>query len=284
MEKPQENIIEEVKNPKKGNNFNVPIVPSPELDDASEDLLALGQAIDRDLGVGKENLEKIDNSLRSVKVTVGGMEFTVEDAEKIPDLKMNMGIWKEIENGNDNNVNKLTHLTPNITDCLVELYRNKFMPMVLLSQLKTLPDEVAKRLANINGQLYLDRLTHISDVVAEFLGCHPNRVVLNGLTHISDIAAENLSKNEHDIWLDGLTSLSNKTAESLAKCSGSLRLWGLITLSDEVAERLSQYTGNYLGLHNLRTISDKAAKYFAKEFKYLDAPEVEEQIRRFKKR
>ncbi|MBP9686797.1 MAG: hypothetical protein KBD66_03280 [Candidatus Doudnabacteria bacterium] len=84
----------------------------------SGELSKLHDAIIHDKSIKIEDVENIDQLARNTKIDVGGEIMTVEEAEKVPDLKMNVEIWKEMRDGNFKNTVKITRITPQVSKYL----------------------------------------------------------------------------------------------------------------------------------------------------------------------
>jgi hypothetical protein len=166
MEKRIENLIEETKDSPEQERRGGFEMSGDEAHNVAAELSLLHNLIDHDKSVTGADLKKVEENLKNMKMDVGGDMMTVEEAERIPDFKMNVEIWKEIEEGNFNNSGKLTYITP----------------------------RVAESLSKHKGDLYLHRLTSLSDTAAESLSKHKGVLDLSGLTSLSDMAAESLSK------------------------------------------------------------------------------------------
>jgi hypothetical protein len=179
----------------------------------AETLDTLHDAISHDRPITESNLSDLTTAIQGLSIYVGGTLMSVGEVEKIPDIKRNLEIFKEIQGGDFGNTKELTFITPLI----------------------------AEHLSKLKGDLYLRGLTTLSDTAAEHLSKHEGNLWLSGLTTLSDTAAEHLSKHEGNLDLDGLTTLSDTAAEYLSKHKGILDLRGLTTLSDIAAEHLSKH-------------------------------------------
>jgi len=212
----KENTFQEINDPtnaSKKQGFEM--VAGIETTKVTETLATLHEAITHDRPITQSNLNDLTTAIGAISIDVGGTLMSISEAEKIPDLKRNMEIFKEIQGGDFSNSNELTFITPLI----------------------------AEHLSKHEGNLFLSGLTTLSDSAAEHLSKHEGDLYLSGLITITDTASESLSKHEGDLYLDGLTTLSDSAAESLSKHKGTLYLSGLTTLSDDDAEFLSKQEG-----------------------------------------
>ncbi len=197
-----------------------------------------------------EDLMNTERALGELKVDVCGEFMTIDEIKRIPDFEHNLWIWRQMKEGDFDNVFLLTFVTPHIF----------------------------KILLTHKGTLWLNRVTNISDQMIESISQHKGALRLDGLRHISDQAAEFMSKHEGMLFLNGVTSLSISAAESLSKHIGLVSLNGLITLSDEAAEMFSKDGGD-LFLDSLTTLSDKAVESLAKSNRKIDcSDELRERI------
>ena len=120
---------------------------------------------------------------------------------------------------------------------------------ILYLGLTSMSDKAAEALANHGGvYLSLNGLTSLSDslghiALTEKLANYEGNLYLDGLASLSDNAAETLAKHKGNLYLRGLTSLGDNLAEVLAKHKGDLYLWGQTSLSDNAAEALAKYRG-----------------------------------------
>jgi hypothetical protein len=181
-----------------------------------------------------------------------------------------------------------------ISDAALEVF-SSYEIKLELNGLTELSDAAAESLSKHKGDLELNGLTELSDAAAESLSRHKGDLYLNGLTELSDAVAECFSKFQDSLQLGGLTEIKDTSAhlalanllksksysadhielpsvqkisdaalEALSTSEFSLCLNGLGELSDTAAEILSQYSGNYLKLEGLTSLSKKAAQSLAK--------------------
>ncbi len=123
MEIPKENIIHEtIESPEnKREGFEISTEQARQITD---ELSRLDDAINHDQPIRVEDLENLNEVARGTKIDIGGEIMTVEEAENIPDLKMNIEIWNEMREGNFENTNKLTRIIPAISRYLEKVEGN----------------------------------------------------------------------------------------------------------------------------------------------------------------
>ncbi len=140
----------------------------------AEELSIISNAIDHNSPIRVEDLDSFNGLAKNTKINVGGEMMTVEEAEKIPDLKMNTKIWKEMSEGNFDNTSKLTRITPRVSKYLKASYvinlsgltsvDGLVLPRVLrnsllLNGLKSAEGLVFPR--SVDGVIFLQSLTTI---------------------------------------------------------------------------------------------------------------------------
>jgi len=272
-----ENTFKEIKDTNGApNKQGLEMVAGKETTEVTESLDTLHDAITHDRPITESTLTGLTTAIGTLSINVGGITMSVAETENNPDIKRNMEIFKEIQDGDFSNSHELTFITP-----LIAEYLSKHEGILLLEGLTTLSDIAAEHLSKHEGDLYLRGLTTLSDIAAEHLSKHKGRLDLDGLTTLSDTAAEHFSKHKGRLDLDGLTTLSDTAAEHLSKHEGDLWLFGLTTLSDIAAEHLSKHEGD-LWLRGLTTLSDIAAEHLSKH-KYLRVSEdIRAKINTFK--
>ena len=158
-----------------------------------------------------------------------------------------------------------------ISDAALEVF-SSYEIKLELNGLTELSDAAAESLSRHKGDLYLNGLTELSDAVAECFSKFQDSLQLGGLTEIKDTSAHlalaNLLKSKSysadHIELPSVQKISDAALEALSTSEFSLCLNGLGELSDTAAEILSQYSGNYLKLEGLTSLSKKAAQSLAK--------------------
>jgi len=238
METPA-NTFQEINDPTNApKKHGLEIVSGTETTKVTESLDTLHHAISHDTPITESNLSDLTTAIQGLSIDVGGTPMSIAEAEKIPDLKRNMEIFKEIQGGNVSNTEHLTFITP-----LIAEYLSKHKGYLDLSGLTTLTDTAAEHLSKHKGTLDLEGLTTLSDTAIESLSKHKGGLGLSGLTTITDTAAESLSKHKGGLGLSSLTTLTDTAAEHLSKHEGGINLSGLTTLSDTVAEYLSKHVG-----------------------------------------
>jgi hypothetical protein len=253
------------------------ITKTLELTKFADDISKINEAINHDRKINLSDVENIEKTIGQIKVNIGGEEMTIEEAKKIPKLKENIKIWKEIREGSFDNIRNLTFLIPEIAE-----YLSKYKGILWLNGLSSISDTATEHLSKHEGPIQLNGLIVISDTVAKYLSKNNGKIWLNGLTSISDTAAEHLSEHEGDLFLDSLTSISDTVAEHLSKHNGEISLGGLASISDTAAEHLSHKKNIYL--FGLTSISDIAAEHFSKGPNLLYTNKIiQEKIDKYKK-
>ena len=268
MEKPEENIIEEAKNPaKKIKGMGVDMSPSVELDNLKGGLDSLSNLISHDSPITGKKMEILNDSLQGIKINIGGQVMTVEEAEKIPDLKENLKIWREILAGKFKNLGmddlKLTFLIPEVAEALCKYTGDR----IDLPHVKTISDEVAEKLSKCKSTLFLRGLTTLSDESARYFGKYKGgHLIFSRLYELSDKATEYLCEYRGGLQFQGRTIFSDKALGYLSKQhqSNSMHLYGVTSLSDEGAKNLAEHEGEILDLPGLATITDTAAELLSK--------------------
>jgi hypothetical protein len=116
------------------------------------ELSKLNDAILHDKPIHIEDLEDLSKVAKGTKIDVGGEIMTLEEAENIPDLKMNVEIWKEMKEGKFDNISKLTRITPSVSKYLENVKGSIDLKSLTSAEGLILP-------ATINRGLFLDSLT-----------------------------------------------------------------------------------------------------------------------------
>jgi len=272
-----ENTFQEIKDTNGApNNHGLEMVADKETTEVTKSLDTLHDAITHDRPITESTLSGLTTAIGALSIDVGGTTMSVAEVEKIPDLKRNMEIFKEIQSGDISNSHELTFITPLIAEHL-----SKHEGNLWLNGLTTLSDIAAEHLSKHEGALWLNGLNTLSDTAAEHLSKHEGNLYLSGLTTLSDTAAEYLSKHKGDLDLKGLTTLSDTAAEHLSKHEGYLWLNSLTTLSDTAAEHLSKHEGR-LYLDSLTTLSDIAAEHLSKHGDLRVSEAIRSKINTFK--
>jgi len=244
-----ENTFQEIKDTKGASNkHGLEMASDIETTEVTDTLATLHDAISHDTPITESTLSGLTTAIGTLSIDVGGTLMSVAEVEKIPDLKRNMEIFKEIQDGNFDNHSQLTFITPLIAEFL-----SKHKGTLGLDGLTTLSDTAAEHLSKHKGWLWLQGLTTLTDTAAEHLSKYKGNLFLRGLTTLSNIAAEHLSKHEGWLGLNGLTTLSDTAAEYLSKHKEYLSLSGLTTLTDTAAEHLSKHVGGLDVSHDIRT-------------------------------
>ncbi len=177
MEVSKENIINEStkETEKAGSGFEI----SPEqVGGIAAELSKINEAITHDIPIKIYEVENLNKLAGNIKIDVGGEIMTVEEAEKIPNLKRNMEIWKEMSEGKFRNTVELTRITPKVSRYLqdennVELRHlisatglvlpARIRGFLNLASLTSAEGLVLPR--EIGGSLVMDALTSIEGLV-----------------------------------------------------------------------------------------------------------------------
>jgi len=244
--------------------------------EVTKSLDTLHDAITHDRPITESTLSGLTTAIGALSIDVGGTLMSVAETEKIPDLKRNIEIFKEIQNGDVSNSKQLTFITPLIAEQL-----SKHEGRLDLHGLTTISDVAAESLSKHKGPLYLYGLTTLSDTAAEHFSKHEGDLSLYGLTMLSDIAAEHLSKHEGYLNLNGLTTLTDTAAVYLSKHEGTLWLNGLTTITNIAAEHLSKHKRE-LYLRGLTTLSDTAVESLSKHEDLSVSQAIRSKINTFK--
>ena len=303
MENTKENLIEETKGiTGRSKSGSVEVAVSQELEKVKDNLAIVKNIISHDLPLSLTELDVLEESLRGMKIVVDGKEMTVEELEKDSELIANMKIWKEVKNGNFDHINEMTKIPDEIAQILAK--KNNGVLSLSLDKLTSLPDTVAKYLAEYKGDLYFrglsflsdaaaeqlarhrkelrfHNLSSISDTVAKYLGQHQGHLILLGLTSVSETGIQYLSKHQGPIYLNDLPSVSDKAIEYLADHKGEMVL-GITSLSVEAYQNLARHDGPIF-LDRLTSISDKVAELLATNTNIKTSAKVKAQIAKLKK-
>jgi hypothetical protein len=188
-----ENLIYEATKPTEKSREGFEMSPE-QANQITAELSKLNDAILHDKPISIDDLEDLSKVARGTKIDVGGEIMTVEEAEKIPDLKRNMKIWDEMKEGNFENTGKLTFLTPKVARIFSEKCNRTEL---WLESLSVFSPEVAKELAKFKGKhICLCGVRFVSDLVAMYLGkSNIEYVNLHELESLSEVAAKNLAEH-----------------------------------------------------------------------------------------
>lgn len=223
-------VIKDTDYPEKASEggFGAEIVKNQNNTNLIQNLQRIESALSHDTPLTTDQILGVEKNLDSMKVLVEGEEMTVEE------LRYNMPMWSEIEDGRFEQSWKLTQLTPHYAELL-----SKYEDGIVLESMTRLSYRVAEQLAkHKRWVLSLELLKSASDDVVKVLAKHQGPLHL-GLTSISDVAAEYLSQHEFDgLGLHQLTSLSDEVAQTLAKHKGSIFGTG------RILEKVEHYGGN----------------------------------------
>ncbi len=151
MENPKENIIHEAINSPEKSQVGFEMT-TEQANQITAELSKLNDAILHDKPISIDDLEDLSKVARGTKIDVGGEIMTVEEAENIPDLKMNAKIWQEMKEGNFERTRELTRITT-----AVSKYLENIEGYLDLSGLTSAEGLVLSQ--SIGGDLYFDKLT-----------------------------------------------------------------------------------------------------------------------------
>jgi len=246
----------------------------------AKELSTFADCINHDKAIDDEDLLDLDIAVRGVIINIGGENMSIEEAENIPDLKVNAKIWEEIKKGSIKNTKYMRFITEEVA-----IYLGQYKEYLHLEGLDSLPDTAAKHLSNHEGYLDLSGLTDITDKATKYLSSHRGKLDLSGLTSITDETAKYLGKLEGHLNLSSVNSISDEAAKSLSAHIGHLNLDGLKTISDTATEYLVRHKGN-LNLHGIISISDKNAEILAKneEINVGSTKDVSDQMWKYRKK
>ncbi|MFA6296119.1 MAG: hypothetical protein WC663_02105 [Patescibacteria group bacterium] len=183
------------------------IARTPESETVVDLANELHEAIQNDSPITYGKVEDFREALDQLKFNIGGEMMTAEEARKIPDLKLNMEIWKRIKVGDysTSTITQMTYVSLEVADIL------KNVGTVRLLNVKYFPSSILRKLCERKGYLTL------------------------GIEEISDQDAEIISNHQGELFLDNITRLSVKQAEFLSQHRGQLSLAGLESLPDQAA-------------------------------------------------
>ena len=169
----QPNIKEISSETEKESGQGLEIVKGDELDKVGESIETLKDKIDHDTPVTGNDVLQIKETLNNLTIDVAGEKVPIGEVKDNKELKGNIEILKEIENGNFENIRKLTFIT----------------------------DKTAESLSKHEGWIWLNSLKSLSDNQAESLSKHEGWLSLKSLKSLSDNQAESLSKHEGGLFL-----------------------------------------------------------------------------------
>ncbi|MFA6296033.1 MAG: hypothetical protein WC663_01650 [Patescibacteria group bacterium] len=173
-EQPIQENLADIKEPSKQTEGGLEIAKTPESKTVVDLANEFHEAIQNDSPITYGKVEDFREALGKMKFNIDGELMTIEEARKIPNLKENLKIMKEIEAGNFNNIYKLTYLTDRIAESLSRSQND-----LRLNRLTSLSDLSAASLSHHQGNLYLNSLNSISNKAAKFLSHHRGNVYAN---------------------------------------------------------------------------------------------------------
>jgi hypothetical protein len=249
MIRSEKNLINDIVNPQnKNETSDFELTGS---DSLVKNLDIVSVALDRDKPLTLADLDVLDADLRSIAVNIGGEMMTVEEAKKIPDLKMNMEIWAEIRKGDCERSYELTFITNEILQILVHHAEDLCLGSITSAKGLVFPENTRGDLIlsgitsaeglmlpkTVLGNLDLGHLTSAKGLVLP-------EYILGGI-NLGDITSpEGLVLPKHIgqyLDLSGITSLDGLVLPGGIK---NLYVEGLTSLSDEWAKRLVPYFDN----------------------------------------
>ncbi len=214
----EQSVSQDISTPeKRSSESGLEIAKTPALKNVVSRANELAEAIQQDRPVTAEQVLDLEKELGNLKVMVGGEEMTVEEARQIPDLKMNMEIWEEIESGNLNRVEELTYITTHIAKSLREKLNRVGKNALELWNIRSIEEKTLISLSQYEHSLFLDGLKNITDRQAEILSKHQGT-------------------STNDVLTIGVKTLPTKQAMYLSKHNGDLLLEELVSMSDEAAD------------------------------------------------
>ena len=218
------------KDKEKGEKRGIEITKGEEMNKVIESIEEIKDRIEHDKPIKGKDVLKAKEAINNLTVDINGEKVLIKNIKNIENLKENIEIFKEIEQGNLDNMGKLTFLSKKSAESL-----SKHEGMFDLDGLKSLTDKSAESLSKHEGMLNLEGLKSLTDKSVESLSKHEGKLFLSGLESITDKSAESLSK--HKGWLDlrGLKSITDKSAESLSKHKGN------IYVPDEIQKQIDKF-------------------------------------------
>jgi hypothetical protein len=214
----EENLIHEAIKPTEIKREGFEMSPE-QASQITAELSKLDDAILHDRPIHIEDLEDLSKVAKGTKIDVGGEIMTLEEAENIPDLKMNIEIWKEIRVGKFKNIYKLTRITPSVSKYLENIKGDLYLGSLTSAEGLILPN-------NINGDLQLDGLTSAKGLILP--------TTINGSLNLDSLTStKNLilpTTIEWNLSLNGLTSAKGLILPTAIK--GHLSLGSLTSAED----------------------------------------------------
>lgn len=201
------------------------LVRNQELDAVVDAANDLAEKVEGDEKVTGDDVLKLDEALGKVKFYFYGEEMTIDEVREILDLKRNMEIWKQIEEGDLKRVAELTFIVSNITSKLIEKWEREYVHYLALEKLKILSDDVARQLFSSELSISLRNVRNMSDKAIEYLLDIKEIAFVDNLEALSERAFIQLAESE-------LTFTGNSyTSEQKAK----------IRVSAEMQKRIEEY-------------------------------------------
>ena len=150
--KTPENTFEEAINPKpQSDSVGLEMTQTEETKRITQNLETVLSAVNHDEPITEGNLKDLDDSLKNMKINVGGFEMTIEEVESDPNIQENIKIWTEMKNEDFSNTHKLTRITAEVSKYL------KSQKDINLNSLTSAEGLVLPQ--NIGGYLNLSSLT-----------------------------------------------------------------------------------------------------------------------------
>ncbi|MFH1287812.1 MAG: hypothetical protein ABII25_03845 [bacterium] len=141
------------------------IEKTAELESVVEGISGIKEAVDHDNPVTLEQVKKIEEAMDESMVDVGGEKIPIGELKDIPDLEENVKIWKEIREGNFENVGKISFLISEIARDVCKHEQESNDPILILNKLTKLSEGSAKALSK-----HKDDLQIISKIVRAQVG------------------------------------------------------------------------------------------------------------------
>jgi len=205
-----------------------------------------------------EDVTHVIKETKGLKIRIFGQVMTKEELETIS--TQDLGISKQILEGNTDNYTMLTYLFPDVLKKIMVIRKNTH---IALDNLPFLTDYQAELLSSYKNPIYLEGVTSLSDNQAEWLSKHEQGLGLDGLTSITDKQAQSLFKHKGVLILRGLTSITDEQARAFSKHGWPLYLDGLVSINNKQAELLSKHKEN-LSLNGLKSLTKFQAEVFSR--------------------
>ncbi len=164
---------EATQNPPEQGGLSFEVENNEALGNVSDVLSSIQESIVHDKSVTAKDILDLKKSLGDLTVDIEGMKIPIRDIKDMQGLVENKKIWDEINEGNYENIYKLTFLF----------------------------DNAAEHLSVHKYSLYLDGLTSLSDKAAEHLSRHQDSLFFDNLVSLSDTACQFLAQFRGNLYV-----------------------------------------------------------------------------------